>query len=284
MHKVSAYVGGLQVVFGEEVLDGAGDLAGGLKDNGEALHLDGAAVGELEGFGEVAVGGEGDVGDLCEAVVGCDDAGSGSVAKENGGVGVGVGDAAGHDLGGDDEDVAVAGDEVGGECEGDEGAGAGYGDVDGRGDGEAELRGEDGGRAGEGALGGAAAEEDEADVGGGEGGVFKAGFGGGKAEVGDGGALVGVAAFADAAGFLHACGFAAGTGFEGIVGYDDVGEVVAEGAEVGHDVRFLAPEAAEMGFDLAIGPGGAGGFGGCVDGRGFFAHCASPATLTDGVW
>ncbi len=77
-----------------------------------------------------------------EPVVGGDDAGSGSVAEEDGGVGVGVGDAAGHDLGGDDEDVAVARGEVGGEGEADEGAGAGYGNVDGGRSGEAEFWGE----------------------------------------------------------------------------------------------------------------------------------------------
>jgi len=256
MHEVSAYVGGLQVVFGEEVFDGAGDLARGLQDDGETLHLDGAAVGELEGVGEVAVGGEGDVGDLCEAVAGCDDAGSGSVAEEDGGVGVGVGDAAGHDLGGDDEDVAVAGGEVGSEGEGDEGAGAGYGNVDGRGGGEAEFRGEDGGWAGEGALGGAAGEEDEADVGGGEGDFFEAGPGGGEAKVGDGGALWGVTSFVDAAGLLHGGGVATGACFECVVGHDSVGEVVTEGAEVGHDFRLLAPEAAETGLDRGDGSGG----------------------------
>ena len=94
----------------------------------------------------------------------CDNAGSGSVAEEDRGVGVGVGDAAGHDLGGDDEDVAVAGGEIVGEGEADERAGAGYGNVDGGSCGEAEFLGEDGGGAGEGALGGAAGEEDEAEV------------------------------------------------------------------------------------------------------------------------
>src|ERR1700733_5242173 len=99
MHQVDAYVGWLEVVFGKEVFDGARDLAGGLDDDVEALHLDGAAVLELEGVGVVAVGGEAEVGYARESFLLADDAGACAVAKENGGVGVGVGDAAGHDLG-----------------------------------------------------------------------------------------------------------------------------------------------------------------------------------------
>ena len=60
---------GLRLFFGEEVFDGAGNFSRGLDDDVEALHLDGAAVRELEGFGVVAVGGEGDVGDAQEAFV-----------------------------------------------------------------------------------------------------------------------------------------------------------------------------------------------------------------------
>ena len=127
------------MIFCEEVFDGAGDFAGGLDDDVEALHLDGAAVLELEGVGVVAVGEEGGVGDAERAFVRADDAGAGAVAEEDGGVGVGVGDAAGHDLGGDDEDVAVAGGEVGGEGDGDERACAGDGNVDGGRCGEAEF-------------------------------------------------------------------------------------------------------------------------------------------------
>src|ERR1700758_2784396 len=131
MHEEGADVGGLELIAGEEIFDGARDLSGGLDDDVEAFHLDGASVRELEGFGIVAVGEEGGVGYAEVAFFWSDEAGSGSVAEEDGGVGVGVGDAAGHDLGGDDEDVAVAGGEIGGEGEGDERAGAGYGDVDG---------------------------------------------------------------------------------------------------------------------------------------------------------
>ena len=62
---------GLRLFLCEEVFDGAGDLAGGLDDDVEALHLDGAAVLELEGVGVVAVGEEGGVGDAEEAFVRC---------------------------------------------------------------------------------------------------------------------------------------------------------------------------------------------------------------------
>ena len=199
VHEEEADVGGLEVVLCEEVFDGAGDFAGGLDDDVEALHLDGSAVLELEGVGVVAVGEEGSVGDAEGALsiarwLRSDEAGSGAVAEEDRGVWVGVGDAAGHYLGCDDEDVAVAGGEIGREREGDERAGAGYGNVDGGSRGEAEFLGEDGGGAGEGAFGGAAAEEDEADILGGEAGVFETGVGCGEAEVCDGRAFGGVAA------------------------------------------------------------------------------------------
>src|SRR6202035_2436800 len=163
-----------------------------------------------------------------------DEAGSGSVAEEDGGVGVCVGDAAGHDLGGDDEDVAVAGGEVVGEGEGDEGACAGYGDVDGGCCGEAEFLGEDGGGAGEGAFGGATGEEDQADVLCGEIGVFQAGVGGGQAEACYCFVFGGVAAFEDAGGFFDGGGGAAGSLLKVGVGYGAGWEVVAEGLEVGH--------------------------------------------------
>src|SRR5882757_8690791 len=145
VHEEDADVGWLEIVFGEEVFDGAGDLAGGLDDDVETLHLDGASVLELEGIGVVAVGEEGGVGYAEDSFFRVDDAGSGSVAEEDGGVGVGVGDAAGHDLGGDDEDFAVVGGEVVGEGEADERAGAGYGNVDGGSCDEAQFLGKNGG-------------------------------------------------------------------------------------------------------------------------------------------
>ena len=108
MHEEDADVSRLEIVLCQEVFDGAGDLAGGLDDDVETLHLDGAAVLELEGVGVVAVGEESRVGDAGESFVRADDACACAVAEEDGGIGVGVGDAAGHDFAGDDEDVAVA--------------------------------------------------------------------------------------------------------------------------------------------------------------------------------
>ncbi len=109
VHEVDAYCICREVVAFEQVEDGAGDLARGLQDDFETLHLDEAGVGKLERVGVVAVGGEDGVGDAGESGVGGDDAGSGSVAEEDGGgVGISIGDAARHDLGGDDKHVAVA--------------------------------------------------------------------------------------------------------------------------------------------------------------------------------
>ncbi len=76
------------------------------------------------------------------------------------------------------------------------------------------------GWAGEGAFGGAAGEEDEADVLRGEAGVFQTGVGSGEAEVGDGFVFGGVAAIEDAGGFFDGGGCAAGAGFEVGVGDD----------------------------------------------------------------
>src|SRR5437763_15573271 len=46
MHEEDADVGGFELVAGEEVFDGAGDFSGGLDDDVEAFHLDGAARSE----------------------------------------------------------------------------------------------------------------------------------------------------------------------------------------------------------------------------------------------
>ena len=105
---------------------------------------------ELQSFGVVAVGEESGCQRCAGFVVGLvgDDAGAGSVAEEDGGVGVGIGDAAGHDLRGDNEDVAVARGEVGGEGDGDERACTGDGNVDGWSRREAEFCARTRGRAG----------------------------------------------------------------------------------------------------------------------------------------
>src|SRR6201999_3994236 len=84
MHEEDGDIGGLEIVLGEKVFDGAGDFARGLNDDVETFHLDGAVVVELESFGVVAVGEEDGVIEAKETFFGGDDGSSCSVAEKNG--------------------------------------------------------------------------------------------------------------------------------------------------------------------------------------------------------